>query len=128
MSLIRRRRLIACALAATAVSAVAVPAVNGSQQSAKTAVVSVNDDYFAPTDVTIKKNSKVKWVWSDLNTNTHNVILTGTHPKGVKKSDYRSGSGAVQLVFTRKFTVPGKYGFICSFHRGVMTQTLTVKK
>jgi plastocyanin len=127
--LISRRILIGCALAAAAVSAVAVPAAVGTAKpSHKTAKVTVNDDYFAPTDLKIKKNSKVKWVWSDLNTNTHNFVLTGKRPKGVKKSDFRSSSGAVQLVFKRKFKVPGKYGFICTFHKGVMNQTLTVKK
>ncbi len=46
----------------------------------------------------------------------------------MKPSDFSSSSGAVGLVFKRKFTVPGKYGFICTYHRSEMKQTLTVKK
>ena len=46
--------------------------------------MTVADDYFAPTDLKVKKNSSVKWVWDSSNTNTHNVILTSKHPKDVK--------------------------------------------
>ena len=92
----RRRALIACALAATAVSAVAVSASSGAPEAKRaTEKVTIADDYFAPGDAKIKKNSKVKWVWSDENLNTHNVVLTNDRPKGVKKGDFRSSSGAV---------------------------------
>ena len=91
-------------LAAIALVAVAVPAAIGSEQSS------------------------VKWVWDSSNTNTHNVILTSKHPKDVKASDFRSSSGAVGISFKRKFKVPGKYGFICTYHRSEMKFGLTVKK
>lgn len=123
------RRSRAGAVTVIALCAVAVPASGGAEQSRRaTEVVAVGDDYFAPTELEISKNSKVKWVWDDANTNTHNVVLTGTHPKGVKKSDYRSSSGAVGLAFKRNFTVPGKYGFICTYHRSQMKQSLKVTK
>ena len=70
-----------------------------------------------PVKLKIKKNAKVKWVWASSNTDTHNVKLTSTHPKGVKPcnfSPHRTRSG---WHFKRKFTVPGKYGFICTYHR-----------
>lgn len=127
--MIRRRALIGSVLAAIAASAVAVPASSGSEEGKRaTKVVTVADDYFAPTELKITKNSKVKWVWSDANTDTHNVVLTNTHPDGVKKPDFRSSSGAVGLVFGRKFEVPGKYEFVCTYHKNVMRQTLTVKR
>lgn len=125
----RRRALIACALAATAVSAVAVSASSGAPEAKRaTEKVTIADDYFAPGDAKIKKNSKVKWVWSDENLNTHNVVLTNDRPKGVKKGDFRSSSGAVGLTFKRKFTVQGTYGFICTYHRGEMQFELKVKR
>ncbi len=125
----RRRALTACALAAAAVSAVAVPASIGAPEAKRaTTNVTVNDDYFAPTDVQVVKGSKVKWVWSEANTNTHDVVLTNVHPNKVKKSDFRSSSGAVGIKFKRKFDVPGKYGFICTFHRGEMQLNLKVKR
>jgi plastocyanin len=126
---VRRRALVACALAAAAVSAVAVSASSGSPAAKRaTTKVTVADDYFAPTGLKVKRDDKVKWVWSDANTDTHNVVLTNEHPKKVKKSDFRSSSGAVGIEFKRKFVVPGTYGFICTYHRGQMQMTLKVKR
>ena len=118
----------AAGIAAIALGAVAVPASVGSAPANKTESVTVADDFFAPTDLQVKKGTKVKWVWDSSNTNTHNVILTSKHPKDVKASDFRSSSGAVGISFKRKFKVPGKYGFICTFHRSEMKFALTVKK
>lgn len=125
--MLRRRLLIGLAVAATA-SAVAVPLTSAASEQSKTSTITVADDFFAPTDVTIKKGSKVKWVWADDNTDTHNVVLTSKHPKGVKASDYRSSSGAIGLTFKRKFDKTGKYGFVCTYHKSVMKVNLTVKK
>ena len=127
--MIRRRSLIACALTATALSAVAVPASNGAPQAKRaTPNVLVADDYFAPVDVTVKKDSKVKWVWDASNTDTHNVVVTSKRPKGVKASELHSSSGSVGLKFAPKFKVPGKYEFVCTYHKSVMRMNVTVKK
>jgi plastocyanin len=125
----RRRIMIGVATAAIA-SAVAVPltAASSDKQSSKTTQITVADDYFAPTDLKIKKNDKVKWVWSDENLDTHDVVLTSEHPNKVKKKDFKSSSGAIGITFKRKFTVPGKYGFICTYHKSVMRFELNVKK
>lgn len=129
MPVIGRRTLVGCALAGITAAAVAVPASNGSVEAKRaTTVVEVGDDYFAPDALKIKKNSKVRWVWLDANTDTHNVVLTNERPDGVKKADFRSSSGAVGLVFKRKFKVPGKYEFACTYHKSVMRQALTVKR
>jgi plastocyanin len=113
---------------AAPVSAVAVPGASGDEASNKTPKINVGDDYFAPTEAKIVKGGKVQWVWLPANTETHNVVLTSTHPDGVKSSDYRSGDAAVQYKYTAKFQVPGKYKFICTYHRTVMKTTVTVKK
>lgn len=128
---LRRKGLILAAFA-TAATAAVVPAAGADQEptTAKraTPVVSVEDDFFAPISVKIKQGQKVKWVWSDLNLDTHNVALTGQKPKKVKKSDFKSGSAAISYTYSPKFKVPGKYGFVCTFHRSVMTMTVDVKK
>jgi plastocyanin len=125
-----RRGLKAGAVTAIALSAIAVgPASSGADQPRRaTTTVDVADDYFAPSDLKVKKGTKIKWVWNSDNTNTHNVVLTSTHPKGVKASDFRSGSGATNITFKRKLTEKGKYAFICSFHQSVMKQTIKVTK
>ena len=127
----RRRLIMALGVTAILGSGVVVPLTSAAPDKAvsnKTAKVTVGDDYFAPTDVTIKKGQKVQWVWSSDNLDTHNVYLTSKHPKGVKASDFRSSSGAIGLKFKRKFTKPGTYGFICTYHRTVMKVNLKVKR
>jgi plastocyanin len=131
----RARSLICAAVAATALGAVAVPAFGGTHAKATTAVT-VGDDFFAcskctgtvPLNLTVKKNDSVKWVWAADNTDTHNVKLTATHPKGVKPKDFSSGDYAVGATFKKKFKTPGKYAFVCSYHKNVMQITVNVKK
>ncbi len=130
MRLSRRKALAGCAVAATAL-AVAVPVASGgagNSQKPKTPKITVADDYFAPTEVSVKVGGKVQWIWDDMNLNTHDVEVTKNRPKGVKASDFRSSSGAIGIKFAPKFEVPGKYEFICTYHRTVMKSTVTVKK
>ncbi|MQA73249.1 MAG: hypothetical protein GEU88_02665 [Solirubrobacterales bacterium] len=126
-------------MAAVAISAglVAGPSAATADQAAskaadharakKTERVKVVDDFFAPDELKIKPKTKVKWKWDPANTNTHDVVLK-KGPKGVDKKDYRSASGSIGVKFAAKFKKPGKYGFICTFHRSVMKMTVTVKK
>ena len=124
----KRTALAGCAAAAITL-VVAAPAASGGQAAKpKTTKITVADDFFSPSEAKVKAGDKVQWLWASDNSDTHNVALTSTHPKGVKASDYRSGDAAVQYKYTAKFTVPGKYGFICTYHKTVMKTTLTVKK
>lgn len=126
--MLRRRALTVAAVAA--VAAAALPAIGGASADGKraTKTVSVEDNFFSPDELKIKKNDRVKWVWSASNTQTHDVALTSKHPKGVKPRDFRSNSASADYRFKRKFKVAGKYGFVCTYHRSVMKQTITVKK
>jgi len=128
--LARRAVLLVLALAALAAATIALPAVGGATGDAKraTKTTKVEDDFFSPDELKIRKGDRVKWVWSNSNTQTHNVVLTARHPKGVKASDFRSGSASSAYTFKRKFKAAGKYGFICTYHRKVMKQTVTVKR
>ncbi len=124
-----RRSLVGAALAAIAISAVAVaPSTGAPEQARKTVNVTVADDFYAPDEVKIKKDSKVKWNWEDFNLDTHNVKLTGEHPNGVKVKDFTSADGSIGIKFARKFKKPGKYGFVCTFHKSVMRMTVQVKR
>jgi plastocyanin len=135
-----RKAIAACAATATAL-AVAVPGASGVAannhkhgnhhhhhgHNAKPKKVSVKDDFFTPSDVSVKKGGKVQWVWASDNFDTHNVVLK-KHPKGVKARDYRSGDASVQYKYTAKLNVPGTYTFICTYHPDVMQTTVKVKK
>jgi plastocyanin len=126
---LRPRFLRRASIAALAACAVAVPAAVAAPDAMqrKTVHVTVADDYFSPTSVKIKKGSRVSYDWSDANVDTHNVKLT-KGPKGVKKGNFKSASGAIGITFKPRFKVPGKYHFVCTFHRAVMQMDVNVKK
>jgi plastocyanin len=120
---------IPLAVLAVGAGALAPAAMAGGGPAAKseTVNVKVRDDYYTPTKVKIKKNNKVKWGWGSTNINSHDVTLK-RGPKGVKKKDFRSISGAIGITFKRKFTVPGTYNFYCTLHPTDMKMDVVVKK
>jgi plastocyanin len=125
-ALLRTATLLAACLTAVALlGASAAPA----KPTPKPTVVSVNDFYFGPSAVTVKKGATVKWVWSDLNTYPHDVHLK-KGPSGLAdKGTYSTKTTAVtEAEFKKKFTTPGTYKFICTIHPTEMKLTVTVKK
>jgi plastocyanin len=128
LRLIRRAPLaVITALALT--GAVAVPAEAAPSAKPKPVVkkVTVADDFYAPTKMTIKVGDKVNFVWSPTNVDTHNVTLV-QGPKGVSKTRFTSLDASTSFHFERTFTVPGKYHFQCTIHPSMMNFFLTVKK
>jgi plastocyanin len=91
--------------------------------------VTVNDFYFGPTELTIKKGGLVKWVWSSTNSYPHDVHLK-KGPKGLKdKASYSTKTTAVtEAHFQKKFPTAGTYKFICTIHPTEMHLTVVVKK
>jgi len=129
----------ATALAVALIAGMLIPAAGA---GAATKTVNVEDDFFAPVTLKVKKNDKVNWKWSSSNTNSHNVTLT-KGPKGVKKGCKtkgkdayspliskcnKSGTGAIGIKFKKKMNVKGTYKFICTIHPTVMTMTVKVGK
>jgi len=128
----RRPRMFRAVVVACCVVAVALSGVTTAAAQAPTkppVKVTVNDFYFAPTAVTIKKGRAVKWVWSSYNTYPHDVHLK-QGPKALKnKSRFSTTTTAVtDAHFQRTFEVPGTYKFICTVHPSEMKMTVTVKK
>jgi plastocyanin len=95
----------------------------------KSARVTVNDFFFAPTAVTIKKGGSVKWVWSSGNTNPHTVHLK-SGPKGLKdRGTYSTKTSAVsEARFKKTFDTAGTYHYICTIHPTQMKMTVVVRK
>jgi plastocyanin len=95
----------------------------------KPMIVTVNDFYFAPSSVTIRKGRAVKWVWSEFNTYPHDVHLK-KGPTGLKnRSSYSTRTSAVtDATFKKVFERPGTYRYICTIHPTEMHLTVTVKK
>lgn len=97
----------------------------GTEPPAET--VKVADYYFSPSDVRIKAGETVVWKWSKANYESHNVTLTGRVPTGVRKSDFKSGSGPSGIRFAPTFKKPGTYDFVCRFHPTQMAMSVKVK-
>ena len=131
------------ALVAVLLIGIAVPAASAgttADRAGTTERVKVLDDYYSPVNLKIKKNDKVKYVWSEDNINTHNVTLADG-PKGVKRGCPQKGpdayspliskcnksaSGRSGIKFKKKFDVKGTYDFVCTIHPDVMVMTVRV--
>lgn len=113
---------------ATAATAGSAPAASASKKAPPPKLVSINDFYFGPSSVTVKKGSSIKWVWSSANTQPHDVHLK-QGPSGLKKKgSYSTPTATTNAQFTKKFETPGTYHFICTIHPTEMKLTVTVKK
>jgi plastocyanin len=118
------RLLAACVAVVSLIGATAATA-----RAPKPTVVTVNDFFFGPTAVTIKKGGAVRWVWSSTNSYPHDVHLK-KGPKGLpNKGSYSTRTTAVTNAhFQKTFKTPGTYKFICTIHPTEMKLTVTVKK
>jgi plastocyanin len=119
------KRIAACVAVVALLGASAAPA----KAPPKPATVSVNDFYFGPSAVTIKRGGTVKWAWSSLNTYPHDVHLK-SGPAGLKqKGSYSTKTTAVTGAhFQKAFPTAGTYKFICTIHPTEMKLTVSVKK
>ena len=82
--------------------------------------VRVQDNFFDPRSTGVGQGGKVTFVWRG--TNRHNVHFTKVPSGASKKSSKSKRSGH----FTRKFSKPGLYRYICTLYAG-MRGTITVK-
>jgi plastocyanin len=116
---------VCAALAVALIGAAAAPA----KPKPKPKIVTVNDFYFGPNSVTVKKGQAVKWVWSELNTYPHDVHLKKGPKNLKKKGTYSTKTTAVTgAQFKVTFNTPGTYKYICTIHPTEMKLTVTVKK
>lgn len=117
--------IAACVGAVALLGAAAVPA----KAPPKPTIVTVNDFYFGPSAVTIKKDSSVKWAWSSANTYPHTVHLKSGPPALKQRGSYSTRTSAVvDAHFQHSFPTPGTYKFICTIHPTLMKLTVTVKR
>jgi plastocyanin len=122
---VRGRKTTVVMVMGAAAFAAAPATLAGATTKGKTRKVSVNDNYYGPSKLTVHVGDSVDWVWSDDTTNVHDVELQSA-PKGVKK--FHSDPLAAGESFKRALTKPGTYKIICTFHEEEMKMTITVKK
>ena len=111
------------ALAATGLTSAVMPAQAGTKPIKK--VVDVEDYYFTPAKLTVKKDTMVIWRWPSGGGDGHDVVLV-KGPRGVKK--FASDVFFADEKYRKTLKVPGKYSIICSLHPDQMKQTITVKR
>ena len=105
-------------IAAATASLVAAGVLAAPSLSASTKTVRVKDNVFAPTRLTVKRGTKVRWVWRGHN--PHNVVVT-KGPVKFKSKVLTSGS------FSKRLTRKGTYRIICQIHRPGMKMTIRVR-
>ena len=96
------------------------------------ATIDVKDDYYYPSDVTIKRGEAVKWVWDNSNANGHTVSLDDPFPVGLTASEkYSLNTPTAPATFftfgPKQLKKPGVYHFVCELHSATMKMTVTVK-
>jgi plastocyanin len=123
---VRARYLLPAAACLAAVALCGAPAATAAPKPAR---VTVNDFFFAPDAVTIRKGGSVKWVWSAANSSPHTVHLR-SGPKNLKnKGSYSTKTSAVtEARFQKTFETPGTYRYICTIHPTEMKMTVVVKR
>lgn len=112
--------IVMAALAATGVSLAVAPA-----QAGKTVkrTVKVEDYYFAPAKMTVKRGTIVVWKWPAAGGDGHDVALV-KGPRRVKK--FRSEVFFADERYRKRLTKRGRYTIVCTLHAD-MEQTITVK-
>jgi plastocyanin len=100
------KRVLILAVLTAATATMAIPAL------AATKTVSVGDNFFKPTKVTVRAGTKVLWKWTG--SSPHNVTVTS----GPRKFHSRTqSSGTYSAIPHRK----GTYRIVCTIHGFRMT-------
>jgi plastocyanin len=105
---------------AAAIGAAAILALSPLASGRATKTVQVNDDFYAPNRVKLKKCDKIAFDWVGIN--EHTVTKT-KGPGPFFDSGPRQGTG---VLYTRRFKKRGDYKLICTLHTG-MTMKVEVK-
>src|SRR6185437_11092249 len=76
------------------------------QKSVKNNIVTMLDNFFSPSTITIKAGQKVTWI----NKGNHNHTVTSDN------AYFNSGYLAPNASFSYTFTRPGTYKYSCTLH------------
>jgi plastocyanin len=118
-----RKKIAAATLAVGALALVPATMAGAGAGAAKSKVIKIGDNFFAPDSAKVAKGTKVVWRWPKDAGDTHDVKLR-SGPKGVKK--FHSEYAASDYSFARTLKKPGKYVLVCTLHEG-MKMTIRVK-
>jgi len=105
-------------IATGAAAALAAGVLAAPSSGAGTRTVSVKDNVFAPTSITVKRGTTVRWVWRG---KAYHDVRVQKGPAKFHSKVIRKGS------FSKKLTRKGTYRIICSIHQPGMKMTIRVK-
>ena len=114
----RSMRLLAGLAVVGLIAGVGIAGAGAATTAGSKASVSLGDNFFKPTKLTVTQGTTVTFTWTG--SNTHNVTVV-SGPVKFHSSDQASGS------FSHQMTKVGTYQIVCTFHPG-MEMTLKVKK
>ena len=98
------------------------PPTNGNGQ------VSVTNDAFTPTTVTIKAGTAVTWTWNSCSSDPYSAYPTQTCVDHQIGFDDGQQSGVQSSgTFDRTFATPGTYPYHCLIHGVAMSGTIVVQ-
>jgi plastocyanin len=117
----KARNIVLAVVAAVGLTLAIQPA-----QAAKTKkkVVKVEDYFYSPAKMTVKRNTVIVWKWPAGGGDGHDVYLK-KGPKGVKR--FRSEVLFADATYRKKLKKRGTYKIICTLHENSMRQTIRVK-
>jgi plastocyanin len=111
---LRKLQIVLALLAALAVAAVGSSAVN----AGATKNVTVDDDFYKPTKITIAKGTQVRWNWKGTTSNKHTV--TDLKNRFGSKTKRRG-------TYKHTFRKAGKFTIYCKVHPIDMRMRVVVK-
>lgn len=85
--------------------------------------VKIGDNFYAPTKLTVNRNSTITWKWPSEIGDSHDVALD-RGPKGFKT--FESDIAGSSFSYKKKLTKPGTYKIYCTLHEE-MTMTIKVR-
>jgi plastocyanin len=106
-----RKRLLLLAL----VSLLVAGAIAAAQALAATKKVTIGDNFYSTSKVTVHKGTKVTWRWTG--SNRHNVTSRGHFSSPTKSSG----------TFSKTFRTKGTFTVICTIHPSQMRMKVVVK-
>lgn len=109
-------------IAVIAVIAALTAGIAASALATTTRVVSVRDDSFSKSSMTIPRKDTVTWKWRSTG-NDHNVKSPSSNPVAFK-SKTRAGS----YSYSHKFNKTGSYKIFCTIHPDSMKITVKVTR
>lgn len=95
-------------LALAVAGALAAVAPSSPSSAAATRSITVKDDVFAPSRVTVKRNTTVIWRWAR-DSGDHDVVSRGTRR-------FRSSAIKSRGTHRVRFARAGTYRYVCTLH------------